>query len=208
MIFANVLSERGKQGVYLSESFYRVHSICAILQYTKCVFFLRSFERTGYLIRALILVSIDMIPYFLILFLLVLGFGDALYTLQKYLQSNDMTDNYFMEPSNYSNTLFSSYNLILGVWGSFGWDPQANLIFLVASVIESILMMNMMINYMEKSFEPVYFGQIMYGYKERVGIMCDIYNGLRARPNSKRTSFLRERKCSEQGCRSVKWCRR
>lgn len=38
--------------------------------------------------------------------------------------------------------------------------------------------MNMMICYMEKSFEPVYFGQIMYGYKERVGLICDIYKAI------------------------------
>ena len=91
--------------------------------------------------------------YFLLLVIMIVGFADSFYSVAK--AQNTMEIGYingFNDGTNYGDALYNSYNILMGVWDTFGDDPQANILFLMMTVIVVILMLNMLICFMEKTF--------------------------------------------------------
>ena len=87
-------------------------------------------------------------------------------------------NNAFYFGNDYGDALFNSYNIVMSVWNPLGDDPQANLLLIMMTVIVVVVMLNMLICFMEKTFEAVYFSQIEWGYKEKVDLICDIYSSI------------------------------
>jgi len=57
--------------------------MAALTLWGKSLYILRSFDGTGYLIKSLMQVTKDMWDFLLVLFIVVLGFGDAFGSLSK-----------------------------------------------------------------------------------------------------------------------------
>jgi len=100
----------------LSTNFWRLQAITAILIWAKFISFLRSNDKTAYLIRTLIESGKDMAVFMFILTIAILGFADSFLSV-----SNSMKANKSLTPEqqagwldNYYGALRYSYWLTLG----------------------------------------------------------------------------------------------
>jgi len=57
--------------------------MAALTLWAKFLYILRSFDETGYLIRSLVEITKDMWVFLLVLFIVILGYGDAFGNLSK-----------------------------------------------------------------------------------------------------------------------------
>jgi len=57
--------------------------MAALFLWGKFLYILRSFDKTGYLVRSLVEVTSDMWVFLLVLFIVILGYGDAFGNLSK-----------------------------------------------------------------------------------------------------------------------------
>jgi len=69
---------------------YTIHAIANILMWFKLLYFLRIFKSTGYLVRMIIQVVVDMRIFIVVLCIIFFGFADAFVTLS--LGSSDSED--------------------------------------------------------------------------------------------------------------------
>jgi len=57
--------------------------MAALTLWFKFLYVLRAYEKTGYLVRSLVEVAKDMWVFLLVLFIVILGYGDAFGNLSK-----------------------------------------------------------------------------------------------------------------------------
>ena len=172
LIIINVENSQAKQ--YLDLEFFRVQALAALLMWGKFLYFLRSFEQTGYLIRSLIEVTKDMWVFLIVLAVAIIGYADAFSSISNsLLYTNDFEP--FIE-GGFSDALAFSYNLMLGDWDTGNFDWFSWMLFITASMLEMVIMLNLLIAIISATFERVTAEQISYTYSERVSLIADMYS--------------------------------
>lgn len=172
LILVNV--ERSQWQGYLDLDFFRVQALAALLMWGKFLYFLRSFENTGYLIRSLIEVTKDMWVFLIVLAVAILGYADAFFSTSNSLLYDDDHEP-FIE-GGFADALAFSYNLMLGDWDTGNFDWFSWVLFITASMLEMIIMLNLLIAIISATFERVTAEQIAYTYSERVSLIADMYS--------------------------------
>ena len=173
LIIYNV--ERSQSMGHLDIQFYRVQSFAALTLWLKFFYFLRQFESTSYLIRSLIEVFKDMYVFMGILLCLIIGYADAFSSLSKSYVLNDESEGKLFEHGIF-NALGYSYALLLGNFETEAFDAYGWILFITASVIEIVVLLNLLIAIISDTFARVCTDQIQYTYKERVSLIADIYS--------------------------------
>lgn len=125
--------------------------VMGLLIWIKVLYFMRIFESTGYLIRIIIQVCIDMRHFLFILLLTLVAFGEAIAPISLYsgIQNGDEGFTGYMGAVGYV------YRIVLGDF-SVNDFAAANfymsIIFILCTVLNSIIMMNLLIAIISESF--------------------------------------------------------
>jgi peptidoglycan hydrolase CwlO-like protein len=128
------------------------------------------FDGTRHYIR-LILQSLNNIKYFLIIFI----YSTLFFSLLLFIVlSNDEEDK-----SNYFEVLKKSWALSVG--GDMGIESQYNIIFLVifiSTILNLILMLNMLISILGDSYDQFTIDKNMIDYRERISLTLEVQTAL------------------------------
>mmetsp|Transcript_5253 Transcript_5253/g.3978 ORF Transcript_5253/g.3978 Transcript_5253/m.3978 type:complete len:167 (+) Transcript_5253:1350-1850(+) len=123
----------------------------SLLMWLKFLYFLRIFKQTGYLIRIIMTVIIDMKYFLLVLLLTFIAFGDALYSIN----TSNIADERFIEGS-WIQSVFYVYRMVLG---DFALDDVGQvaqvyvyILFIMCTVFNMIIMLNLLIAIISESF--------------------------------------------------------
>jgi len=142
----------------------------AILLWTKFLHFLRSWKRTGALVRLLTEVIKDMLVFILILFVAILAFGDAFYTLSNLRPKEERLQ------SGYVNALFYTYLIGLGEFNSeeYGETYLPRVVFILCTIFNCVVMLNLLIAIISDTYARVMATENEYAMRERAIIITDV----------------------------------
>ena len=133
----------------------------SLMLWLKMLYFLRIFKTTGYLIRIIIEVVVDMRHFLFILLLTFVAFGDAMYNINTSNQSE------FIE-GGYLGSIAFVYRMVLGDFdtGNFGSVavPYMWILFLLCTVFNMIIMLNLLIAIISESFARINEEREQAGY--------------------------------------------
>lgn len=140
----------------------------------RALYFLRSSEAFGYLIRIVMQVLIKISVFMIILLMVVVGFADTFYSLST--STVYMEDEYPAYITSYENSLQYSYQIVLGNWPDSMNDQDAfSWVFLIVSTITTfIILSNMLIQIVSDIYNEVAEKKYLYVYRERVELICDL----------------------------------
>jgi hypothetical protein len=131
-----------------------MQSIMSLFIWLKFLYFLRIFSHTGYLIRIIIDVMDDMKYFLLILLLTITAFGDAMYQVSS---SNKPGSN-FIEGGLWSGVIYE-YLTALGNFDTSNFGTISVFyvwtIFLISTVVNMIIMLNLLIAIISVSFDKI-----------------------------------------------------
>jgi len=161
-------------------------SAATLLLWLRFLYFLRIFEATGAYIRAIVEVIKDMKFFLLILMITMMSFGDSfkvmslanigLETRAELSNQNDEDASQFIE-GGFFGSLFYAY--LIGL-GEFNLDDfgavgvlYCQLLFVVNTVITTIIMLNLLIAIISDSFETVNSQGSLAAYKEKAGLIAE-----------------------------------
>jgi hypothetical protein len=149
-----------------------IQATCSLLLWLKLLYFLRIYESTGYLIRIIISVCVDMRYFLFILFLTIMAFGDAL----RAISTSNLPQHQFIVY--WWQSFAYVYRMILGdfsvdatvlqggpvIQESYS-DPNTGLgvivpyftmgLFYMCTVLNLIIMLNLLIAIISKSFSNI-----------------------------------------------------
>ena len=119
----------------------------------KFLYFLRIFESTGYLIRIIIQVVIDMRHFLFVLLLTFVAFGDAFYNI-----SNANAEPLY-EGGTFIGGVTYVYRLVLGDFDTTAFGtvavPLMWTLWLLCTVFNMIIMLNLLIAIISESFANI-----------------------------------------------------
>ena len=151
------------------QDFWLLQAFGGIFLSLKFLTFLRVFEYTGHLIYMLFEVFRELIPFMIVLGVSILGFTEAFYSLQKSYINPTIEDFDFL------NTFYYSLLLTLGEFGIDGLDVWGWILFILAALFNLIILLNLVIAIISQVFETVSETKIQSFYKERAGLIADIW---------------------------------
>lgn len=155
------------------EYFYRMQAIAALLSWMKFLYYLRSFERTGYLVKMVEEVCWDMKEFMFLLVIAMVGFADAFFSISISISEYGDYEEPFV--TSVTQALQYSYLLALGEFGLDSLDNWGWLMFILASLFNLVVMLNLLIAIISSTYERVMTAQTEYSFKERVSLYCDVY---------------------------------
>jgi len=133
----------------------------SLMIWLKMLYFLRIFKTTGYLIRIIIEVVVDMRHFLFVLLLAFVAFGDAMYNI-----STSNTVGFI--PGGYLGSIAFVYRMVLGDFAtdSFGdvAVPYMWILFLLCTVFNMIIMLNLLIAIISESFSRINAEKEQAGY--------------------------------------------
>lgn len=125
----------------------------------KFLYFFRIFDKTSYLIRAIVEVIYTMRHFFLVLLFTIVGFGNAFLVLSLGNTPSDNPDENPVFIDSYVNSITFSYRMILGDFdtGAFGdvAVPLVWILFLIFTVFNMIVMLNLLIAVISDAYAAV-----------------------------------------------------
>lgn len=134
----------------------------------KFLYFLRIFESTGYLIRIIIQVCIDMRHFLFLLLLTFIAFGEAIQSI------SDQTSENF---TGYLGGVGYVYRMVLGDFGVEDFEIRAPVfmwvLFILCTVLNMIIMMNLLIAIISESFANINSVSKQANYRERAKIISE-----------------------------------
>lgn len=137
----------------LSDAEISLRALACFFMWIKLLYFLRIFKDFGYLIRAIVQVVADMLPFLGVLFLTMFAFGEAFYQISLGNEES-FIDAGWAGPI---NAVVFIYNICLGDFdlrGMSGRVPGLVLLFFLAcTLFNMIIMLNLLIAIISKSFE-------------------------------------------------------
>ena len=136
-------------------------SIVIFLSWIRGITFFRLFSGTRYYLNLLISVFKDIIPFFTIYFYSSVGFA---------LVFQSLDDNH----SDYFSYLTGTYESELGSSATSGYSMLQWLVFLLLTVINQIVMMNLIISIMSDTYARVKENQIVADSLEIIGMLLEI----------------------------------
>ena len=137
----------------------------------KFLYFLRIFEKTGYLIRMIIEVIIDMRYFFLVLLITVAAFGESFLRLSL----ANVEDERFT--TSFTDSMIFTYRMILGDFDTSAFGsvatPAVMIIFLLCTIINMIVMLNLLIAIISDSYARVQGISQQATYQERCSMISE-----------------------------------
>jgi len=136
----------------------------------KFLYFLRTLESFGYLIRMIQQVVKDMIPFLVVMGVLVTAFSESIYALDR---------NKFY-PDHVHLTFFEAFEFIyFNALGSltmegFSDDYLVWVLFFLCSLINMTVMLNLLISIISETYDKVASTHDAYALKERAGVVADL----------------------------------
>ena len=131
------------------QTFWKIQAFSGLLLWLKFILFLRVFDTTSFLINMIKEVITALTPFMIVLGFSILGFTDAFYSL------NQSYNKRIVEMETYSKTFFYS---ILNTFGEFAveeLDWTGKLFFLLASFVNLIILLNLVIAIISEIFTTV-----------------------------------------------------
>ena len=135
----------------------------SLVLWLKFLYFLRIFEATGYLIKIIIEVIVDMRFFLMILLLTFVAFGDAM----KSISSSNPPDSvdelgnviqYQFIKSWFEGVMFV-YRMVLGDFDTTAFGvvavPYVWILFILCTVFNMIIMLNLLIAIISESFSKI-----------------------------------------------------
>ena len=140
----------------------------SLLIWLKLLYFMRIFESTGYLIRIIIQVCIDMRHFLLILLLTLIAFGEGIQAI-----SEETTQGF----TGYLGGVGYAYRMVLGDFSVDDYDTLAtfylSVLFIFSTVLNSIIMMNLLIAIISESFTNINSVAKQANYLERAKMTAE-----------------------------------
>lgn len=113
-----------------------------LVSWIRSLSYLRLFQRTRALIRLIVEVCVDMIPFFIVLLVAMTGFTITFYTLQP-------------APYEFSEALKNNYRLMFGDFDPGNYTPANWILFIISSAFLPLVMLNMLIAIMSDTYARV-----------------------------------------------------
>jgi len=151
-----------------TSAFWRTQAFAAILMWFKFFYFLRSLDSTSYLVRIITNVAYDMIQFMVIFGMTVVGYADAFYSASNALPVEER----FI--GSYVDSLLYTYLLTLGEFGTDNFDALSWFLFISATIINLIIMLNLLIAVISETFANAGETKEEAKFKERVAVMADL----------------------------------
>jgi hypothetical protein len=148
-------------------------AIASLLMWFKILYFLRIYKQTGYLIRMIIEVIYDMRIFLLVLMITIFGFANAFIIIARgYDGDSYLNDNDFI------NSILYTYRMILGdfnidIFYSSQQSLTAWLMFLLCSVLNLIVMFNLLIAIISDSYAKVNSQSVQASNQERARMIAE-----------------------------------
>lgn len=124
----------------------------SLMIWLKMLYFLRIFKTTGYLIRIIIEVVVDMRHFLFILLLTFVAFGDAMYNINTSNKDVFINDGYV-------GSILYVYRMVLGDFDTSAFGsvavPYMWVLFLLCTVFNMIIMLNLLIAIISESFARI-----------------------------------------------------
>lgn len=131
-----------------------LNATAALMLWFKMLYFLRVFPGTGFYIRMITEVIIDMKHFFGILLICIIGFSDAFYSLSI---GNDEADRFIHTPI---DAILFTYRMILGDFDSSAFGSVAMemvwLLFIFCTLFNMIIMLNLLIAIISESYAKIF----------------------------------------------------
>ena len=148
-----------------------ISQVCAaIVLWTKFLYFLRSWKRTGALIRLLTEVIKDMLTFLFILLIAVLAFGDAFYSLSNSRPKEERFT------TGYVHALITTYLIGLGEFelSDYGENNLARVLFTLCTIFNCVVMLNLLIAIISDTYAQVMATENEQAMRERANIITDV----------------------------------
>jgi hypothetical protein len=162
-----------------------MQAVMSLLIWLKYLYFLRIFESTGYLIRIIIQVCIDMRFFIFLLFLTLIAFGEAIQSISDTTGEENYTG--------YMGGIGYVYRMVLGDFSVDDFNLRAPLfmwiLFILCTVLVMIIMMNLLIAIISDSFATINSVSKQANLRERAKIISE---NLYLVPTSVRKTFTKK----------------
>jgi hypothetical protein len=141
---------------------------CSFLMWLKVLYFMRIVKPLSYLIRMIINVISDMIPFLVVLLFAMIAFADAFYAISLASQEP------FIE--SFTMSVIYIYNMCLGAYENEYGDVAptfAYIMFLLCTLFNMIVMFNLLIAIISETFANVNENAEQAGYQERAALISE-----------------------------------
>mmetsp|Transcript_19002 Transcript_19002/g.13799 ORF Transcript_19002/g.13799 Transcript_19002/m.13799 type:complete len:251 (+) Transcript_19002:4679-5431(+) len=140
----------------------------------KLMYFLRIFENTGYLVRMIIVVIVDMKSFLIVLMIGLVAFGDSFATIAS---GNEDIGAYVFTSGLFDSILYV-YLIILGGFDIADYDGAINYVlamtlFLLCTIFNMIVMLNLLIAIISESFAKVNSNAKNATYQEKASLIAE-----------------------------------
>ena len=164
--------------IELNDSLVRtILAIVTFFMWFKFLYFLRIFKNTGYLIRMIIEVIVDMRYFFLVLLITVAAFGDSFLVFSLGNHGVDEDGNSLKFTTGFIDSIIYTYRMILGDFNpdAFGEvaTPVVMIFFLLCTVFNMIVMLNLLIAIISDSYARVTANSELTTYQERASMVAE-----------------------------------
>lgn len=143
--------------------------VMSLFIWLKLLYFMRIFESTGYLIRIIIQVCIDMRHFLFVLLLTFIAFGESIQSI-----SDEHSEEGF---TGYLGGIGYVYRMVLGDFSVDDFEGFAtlylSLMFILCTVLNMIIMMNLLIAIISESFANINSVSKQANYRERAKIISE-----------------------------------
>eukprot|EP00892_Ulva_mutabilis_P007601 jgi/Ulvmu1/5212/UM022_0005.1 len=154
---------------------------CAVFLWSKMLFFMMPFSTTGPLIRMIIEITKDMIPFLGVLMIMTIGFSGAFYILFTPevggpMASEDIPSGF----ADFQSTLLSTFLMILGSFDISTFmeatphSEMAIAMFCLYQVLGMIVLLNLLIAIMGDTFDRVRETESLHFWKGRAAVIDEI----------------------------------
>lgn len=148
-------------------------SIASLMMWFKILNFLRIFESTGFLVRAIQDVMYQMRFFFMIFFIFVFAFGDAF----KVMRMSNADDNGFYEGQGFVSSLFAVFCISLGEFDldEFGTvaPTYGKILWILATIMLIVISLNLLIAVISEAFEKVSQQEERANYREKASLIAE-----------------------------------
>lgn len=142
--------------------FFRFHALASLLFWFKTAFYLSYFKATGYLILSIVEIIKDMVPFLIILTATVIGFAQAFWALSSAKEHDEVPTEPFLD--SWQDALKFSYEMMLGDFDAGTFDLPTYVCFFLATMLQLVVMLNVLIAIVSDSFARVSGAQVHYTY--------------------------------------------
>jgi hypothetical protein len=168
--FFNMTDDKGVVLPYVITTKVSMQATMSLFIWLKFLYFLRIFDSTGYLIRIIIEVIIDMRHFLALLLLTFIAFGHAMYMISLGNEEPFIEGDFFY-------SIFYTYRMTLGDFDTTAFGNVATgymtALFILCTVLNMIIMLNLLIAIISESFAKINEVSKQAGYQEKARIICE-----------------------------------